>query len=137
MDCFYHPGVPAVGICKSCSKGICVSCAADLGKGIACRGHCEGDAVAVIELLESNIRNAPVYDSLLASARKNRMNGPIIMLVAALILIGLGLYQYVADGYRFDNSYFNLALGGFFLFMGCFIFLRRPRLPDPGQPERR
>jgi hypothetical protein len=137
MNCFYHPGVAAVGICKSCSKGICPSCANDLGKGLACRGHCEGDAIAVINLLESNIRNAPVYDSLLATARKNRMNGPIFMFVMGLIFLGLGLYQYVSDGYRFENSSVQLVLGTFFIVMGCFIFLRRPRIPGPNEPANR
>ena len=41
MNCFNHPGVPAVGICKSCQKGLCMECAVDLGHGIACKNHRE------------------------------------------------------------------------------------------------
>ena len=35
MRCFYHPEREAVGLCKACSKGLCTSCAVDLGHGIA------------------------------------------------------------------------------------------------------
>jgi hypothetical protein len=41
MNCFNHPGVPAVGICKACQKGLCKECALDLGHGIACKNHRE------------------------------------------------------------------------------------------------
>ena len=41
MNCFNHPGVPAVGICKACQKGLCMECAVDLGHGIACKNHRE------------------------------------------------------------------------------------------------
>jgi hypothetical protein len=37
MNCFYHPAVPAVGICKYCQKGLCTECAVDLKHGIACK----------------------------------------------------------------------------------------------------
>jgi hypothetical protein len=39
LNCFYHPQVPAVGICKYCQKGLCTECAVDLGHGIACKHH--------------------------------------------------------------------------------------------------
>jgi len=39
MNCFYHPAVPAVGVCKYCQKGLCTECAVDLKHGIACKQH--------------------------------------------------------------------------------------------------
>ena len=41
MNCFNHPDVPAVGMCKACQKGLCMECAVDLGHGIACKNHRE------------------------------------------------------------------------------------------------
>ena len=41
MNCFNHPSVPAVGICKACQKGLCMECAVDLVHGIACKNHRE------------------------------------------------------------------------------------------------
>ena len=39
MNCFYHPGVAAVAICKYCQKGLCTECAVDLKHGISCKHH--------------------------------------------------------------------------------------------------
>lgn len=55
MRCFSHQDKEAVGICKSCEKGVCFECAVDLGKGLACRGRCEESARAVIQFVERNI----------------------------------------------------------------------------------
>jgi hypothetical protein len=60
MKCFYHPVQDAVGICKSCQKGVCVDCAVDLRKGLACRGSCEADVQGLIALIDSNMRISPV-----------------------------------------------------------------------------
>ncbi len=56
MRCYYHKDKEAVGTCKSCGKGLCRDCAVDLGKGLACRGRCEPDAQAVIQLVDRNIQ---------------------------------------------------------------------------------
>ena len=55
MRCFSHQDKEAVGICKSCGKGVCSECAIDLGKGLACRGRCEESARAVIQFVDRNI----------------------------------------------------------------------------------
>ncbi len=41
MKCFDHADVDAVGLCKSCGKGLCKRCAVDLGEGLACADSCE------------------------------------------------------------------------------------------------
>jgi heme exporter protein D len=41
MKCFTHTDVDAVGVCRSCGKGVCKACAVDLGQGIACANSCE------------------------------------------------------------------------------------------------
>src|SRR2546430_6742511 len=56
MRCYYHHGKEAVGICKSCYKALCTECAVDIGKGLACKGRCEGDAKAIMLLIERNIQ---------------------------------------------------------------------------------
>jgi hypothetical protein len=47
MNCYYHPNVQSVGICKNCQKGLCVECAVDVGNGLACKNQCE---TAVLEI---------------------------------------------------------------------------------------
>ena len=55
MRCFYHHDKEAVGSCKSCGKALCVECAVDLGKGLACRNRCEESVRAITELVDRNI----------------------------------------------------------------------------------
>jgi hypothetical protein len=55
MKCFYDSTQDAIGTCKSCGKGISPEYAADLGKGLACKGRCEEDVRALISLIEHNI----------------------------------------------------------------------------------
>ncbi len=50
MLCFYHGDVEAVAICKSCGRGICHDCYAEVGTGSACRNRCESEVTAINEL---------------------------------------------------------------------------------------
>jgi nitrate reductase NapE component len=52
MNCYYHQDHPAVGICKSCNKGVCYECAADIRNGLACKNSCEAEVKALNDLLE-------------------------------------------------------------------------------------
>lgn len=90
MRCFYHEDREAVGSCKSCGKGLCRECAVDFAKGLACRGPCEADVQALIQLIEHNIQMTATSQELLRSSR----------------------------GVRSGNAYFNLALGVLFVLWG-------------------
>ena len=70
MNCFNHPDVPAVGICKACQKGLCMECAVDLGHGIACKSHQEevgmlitiqADNKRALQNIEALIRDVPGF----------------------------------------------------------------------------
>jgi hypothetical protein len=56
MNCFNHPDVPAVGICKACQKGLCMECAIDLGHGIACKNHRED--VEMLNTIQADSKRA-------------------------------------------------------------------------------
>ncbi len=58
MNCFRHSSDSAVGTCKNCQKGLCPSCAIDVGDGLACRESCE---TAVREVNEMNERGKKIY----------------------------------------------------------------------------
>ena len=64
MNCFNHPDIPAVGICKYCQRGLCKTCAFDSGDGIACKNH--RDEVEVLNLSQSGTR--PLYILVLLGA---------------------------------------------------------------------
>lgn len=58
MHCYTHSSTSAVGICKTCFKALCPSCAIDVGNGLACRGDCEEK---VRELNQMWDRSAKIY----------------------------------------------------------------------------
>ncbi len=56
MRCFYHREKEAVGICKSCNRGICGDCASEIPDGIACLDRCESLAMELSALISRNSR---------------------------------------------------------------------------------
>jgi hypothetical protein len=128
MNCFYHLGVSAVGSCKSCGKGLCPACAADLGKGLACRNRCEPDVAAVIDLLARNIRNAPVYDRILRSNRRAQYFGASFLLILGCGFIAFQAYEFSRRGLE-PSDLFPLILGAIFIIFGILNILRIRKLP--------
>jgi len=92
VKCFYHNDRPAVGICKSCNKGICLDCYVDVGNGLACKNNCE-EAVSAINTL--------VNRSIALSNNRKALNRPgMISFARNLISFGLilsGLALFVSD----------------------------------------
>jgi hypothetical protein len=54
MRCFYHRDVEAVGTCKSCGRGLCPACVAEVENGLACRSRCEGEVRAINRIISRN-----------------------------------------------------------------------------------
>lgn len=54
MHCYKHPIKNAIGICKSCNKGLCTECVVDVGQGIACKDSCEQDVKNINEIIYKN-----------------------------------------------------------------------------------
>ena len=69
MKCFYHNDMDAVGICKSCKKGLCIDCAVDLGKGLACKNYCEEDVKRLIDISQDNIQYVSNTSKILRSSK--------------------------------------------------------------------
>lgn len=41
MKCYVHPGAEAVGVCSTCGRGVCRSCAVKLGGKVLCKEDAE------------------------------------------------------------------------------------------------
>jgi hypothetical protein len=101
MNCFNHPDIPAVGICKYCQKGLCKDCAIDSGYGIACKYHRE------------NVKTQTIQ----TDSKQTLQNTEILILEIPRFFFGIFLillgYSKGADGK------FIMAIGilGFWLFM--------------------
>jgi hypothetical protein len=117
MHCYYHQDKEAVGSCKSCGKGLCPDCAADVGKGLACRGHCEEDVRAVVALIDRNIKLSPKTAQILESSRKVRSSAATFNLIVGVVFIAWGL----SNMERFS---FIVILGACFFIYGVFGLLQ-------------
>jgi hypothetical protein len=108
MRCFYHEVREAVGSCKSCGKGLCRECAVELPKGLACRGRCEADAQALIQLIDRNILVSATSSRTVQQAGGVRLGAGIFHIAFGVVLfigglrdqlsvitiMGIGLFAY-------------------------------------------
>jgi hypothetical protein len=116
MRCFYHHDREAVGSCKSCGKGLCPECAVDLTKGLACRGRCEADTRALIQLIDNNLQMQPTAARLIKT-------GDRLRLVGALFFLAVGAVFFLY-GWRTEREiHFVTTLGICFLIYGLLLLL--------------
>jgi hypothetical protein len=94
MNCYRHQQSPAVGTCKTCCKGLCPECAADVGNGLACRGQCE---TKVGELNQMWERSARIYG---IGTHKTRVpqTGVLLWGLMALAMWVFTGFQYFSRG---------------------------------------
>lgn len=118
MECFAHPENPAVGICKSCGKAVCRSCAQDLGFAVVCSAACGAEAT---DLNEMNQRGKRIYG---IGVQRRRLPSSVIMWVLfALFFVGFGVYH---SFLRHQPEWFLLILGGLFAII-AFVAYRRTK----------
>jgi VIT1/CCC1 family predicted Fe2+/Mn2+ transporter len=121
MNCFYHSTTAAVGICKSCGKGLCPLCAADLGKGLACKGRCEEDVRGFIHMSNYSIA---MVDSRKGNMRGSTLTGGIFNIAIGLIFITPVIF--IHDGVML---FLALPLGLVVFTMGILAIRRARTLP--------
>ncbi len=86
MNCFYHPALPAIGVCKYCQRGLCLDCAALVDDVLACKNRHE-DAIHKLEQLAAR--------SLFQSKRVGSvyMRNAIFYALVGAAFAGFGLWQ--------------------------------------------
>ena len=115
MHCFNHSDRLAIGICKCCSKGLCIDCATDLEHGLACKNKHEQQVEAMNMIIK---KNAEMY----AAAPKNVLIAPFFYLFMGLVFAGFG-YQ-TRDG--LTSLPFVMGFG--FIVFAVVIFIRNRAL---------
>ena len=124
MRCFSHPDQDAVGICKSCQKGVCTACAVDLGKGLACRTTCEADVRALISLIDASMRISPMGTKVWLGHRTN-------MLWTAAMCIVLGVIFTTWAALHDPPLVAVVAMGVVFVCWGLVQLIQALRLQQP------
>ena len=121
MKCFYHSESDAVGTCKSCCKGLCASCAVDVGGGLACKSSCVEAVKSLNALIQTN-QNASAIN------KKAGYFWPLF-----LIILGMA---FAAAPYLSGRPVqaFPLVMGGVFVSFGIALalFQRALRRSDGG-----
>ncbi len=90
MQCYNHRERSAVGICKSCGKGICQECVAEMPNGLACKGACESRVALLNQIIDKN------SETMAATGRQLRIVGlttisfGVVMLVLGALLYAQG-----------------------------------------------
>ena len=128
MNCFYHEAQVAVGTCKSCGKGLCRECAVDLTKGLACRGRCEADTQALIQLIDRNIGLAATTSRTIQQGRRLRFGAGGFHLVFGLLFVAFGVRNYERIGSLF------IIMGSVFIAYGIYWLVVVSRQGKNKQP---
>jgi len=121
MNCFNHKDKPAIGLCKSCLKGLCADCLAELRDGLACKGSCEDRVNRINRIIDSNSQT-------MNAARHQLRTSGILCL-----LMGIGCSIFAVWAYFETNgflSYFVGLLAMFALLTGVFRLSRKEQFPQ-------
>jgi len=113
MHCFNHQDSTAIGTCRQCGKGLCPSCATDLGHGLACRGVHESAVESIDQQRARNRRNSRV-------ASKVASVLPAFSTAMELIYILFGILYYRQDA-------FTVTMGIGFVAFGVVLFASNRR----------
>jgi hypothetical protein len=134
MNCFYHPTVVAIGTCKSCNKGLCPSCAVDLGKGLACKGRCEEDVKNLIGLIDHNLTMIGTSQKMVSNARRIYFGNGVFYLAFGLLALIIGMVvSCTQDGLY--GGLFVIVLASLFLIFGIFYVRRGFSIPAQKPPD--
>ena len=107
MQCFYHPDNFAIGICKSCSKGLCRECITDVGNGIACKNKCE-EQVQTLNMALA--KGKKTYDT----TSKSYLRNTYFFAMSGIVFLIFGLARH------FDS--FPIAMGAIFVAMAFWSY---------------
>jgi hypothetical protein len=119
MNCFKHRATSAIGICKSCGKGVCPDCVADTGQGLACRDSCE-ERVGILGRMITD--NARVMKTANAQTRSTGIYG---------IVTGLLFLAFAGWSYTERNTFLTFFNGGVGLVLLVFGAVRLTREQYP------
>lgn len=123
MNCYQHHQTVAVGLCKNCSRGLCLDCAHDAGFGLACKDRCEAEVKSLSQVIARNIsaygKTAAIYNR---AAVLYGLMGLMFLLFAVFILNDLT-----------EIRYLFYAVGGVFFFGAVLQLINAKRIKDANE----
>lgn len=125
MNCFNHSDRVAVGICKSCGKGLCMDCAAQRTNGLACKDACEDR----VDLLNRVIDNNALT---LAAARYQTKSVGVVATIMGIVVLGFAVIVSTSPGWGLMASVFG-CLGVMLLALGVTRLNKKSQYPAPNK----
>jgi len=121
MNCFKHREKPALGVCKSCGKGLCEECLQEVPNGLSCKGECEGRVAIIGKMVDDYPRTLGAARNLLRRNAVLYMTlGSISLLIFFLLCVSNGL----------DVALFPGILGLIFSTLGIVALRRKNQYPE-------
>jgi len=112
MNCFTHEGTAAIAVCGKCSKGICRSCAIDVGFSLVCSELC------AVRARDSESLQAAFQ----RSGTKSKIPLAVVMFgLSGAIFLCFGLFNFVSAQ---RTAWFNIILGGAFIVFALLSYQR-------------
>jgi hypothetical protein len=126
MRCFYHSTIEAVAICKNCSKGLCAECAFEVVNGIACKGKCEAEVLALNEMIQRGKKSGQIIDESRERTAQSYKRTAGTYTSTGIFMGLLGLYFAVRGLMSWANGNgwgYSVFIGLIFLLWGLFSLL--------------
>src|SRR5215813_13799910 len=103
MNCFYHSDRSAVGLCKVCTKGLCLECANDLEVALACRGK---------------------HEQLARRISQTQLRAGVAGSIFPLVLVAMGLFFATWGMLSQPFSLFTVVFGVFLIVLAIVFMIR-------------
>ena len=127
MNCYYHQDMPAIGLCKSCGRGLCSQCIAEVGEGLACQNRCEQRVGTLNRLIDDNVKIQPTI------TRVFWRTGKFARLTLAILFLVLGVLLVLNEMHSGRTA--ALLLGCVFAALGGLDLWNTLRIATPGKSD--
>jgi hypothetical protein len=121
MNCFFHPDRPALGLCKSCGRGLCPDCLAEVPDGLACKNRCEERVLLLNRMIDSNRQ-------VLAVSNVHVRSGMVFTLAFGVLFCLFGFVPFFVYGQK--GALFLGVMGVVFLVSGLLRLRPKARFPE-------
>ena len=87
MNCYEHRDRVAIGVCKSCGKGLCEECVEEVQNGLACKDKCVEEVIMQNKDMKHNRQLMIVQKSMSKVAIWILVSGGLVVFITGIIAL--------------------------------------------------